>query len=272
VERVRPLPGSSEALLRPALAGLAEHAAASLLGTERHQVALDGLGRDIGTAFALRSENEVVGGVVVLCSTRRRLPAGTAARTVLTLAAEAGRVLQRLLVTEDLVRSATVDRLTGVGNRAALEAALTASRPGDVVALIDLDYFKVVNDTLGHAAGDQVLRDFGAMLRRCSAPDQVLARYGGEEFVTLLPGADEAAALAYLDRLRQAWSRSGARVTFSSGIAVRYPDEDPVDTLDRADTALYQAKRAGRDRDVVSRPGTVPVERRRVAQALDSGR
>lgn len=254
VEWTRPLPGSDEDLLRPELAVLVEDAVAALGLVERGHLPLSRDGREVGTAFALRGDGEIVGAVVALRAVGGRMPAGTAARTVGGLAAEAARVLQRLLVAEDLRRSATTDRLTGLGNRAALEEAVNSALPGDVVALIDLDHFKTVNDTLGHAAGDDVLRSFGAVLLQTAGPTHMAARYGGEEFVVLMRDSDERTAAAHMQRLREQWAGSGAQVTFSSGIAVVDRDEEPTQTLVRADVAMYQAKRAGRDRDVVAPP------------------
>ena len=118
-----------------------------------------------------------------------------------------------------LERRAHVDPLTGVGNRYDLSRMLAALRPGDAVALLDLDHFKRLNDTAGHAAGDDVLREAGA-LRQVARREDTVIRYGGEEFLVLLPGAGEAGATSFDARLRAAWADVQPGVTFSTGIAV----------------------------------------------------
>ena len=247
------MPGYSDDLTRSALSDLVGTAAARVDATGRSHLPLERHGRPVGTVFPVRDGSDVVGAVVVVRLVRRGPPSSTATRTVVGLCAEAARVLQRLLVTDDLVRSARVDRLTGLGNRVVVEQALGALRSGDAVVLVDLDHFKTVNDTLGHAAGDAVLAAFGAELRRWGGADRVVTRYGGEEFLAVLPGCGADEAVRHLDELRQRWAGASEGVTFSSGVAVRAPGEDTGETLARADRALYQAKRTGRDRDVVAR-------------------
>jgi diguanylate cyclase len=142
-----------------------------------------------------------------------------------------------------------VDPLTGCGNRYDLSRMLAALRPGDAVVLLDLDHFKRLNDTAGHAAGDDVLRAAGALLRQAARREDSVIRYGGEEFLVLLPGAGDAGASSFDARLRAAWAEVRPGVTFSTGIAV-------VDTattggaaaVAHADEALYAAKAAGRAR------------------------
>jgi diguanylate cyclase (GGDEF)-like protein len=160
---------------------------------------------------------------------------------------------------------ATTDPLTGLSNRRALDAALhrdlaRADRektPVSVLA-VDVDHFKTFNDTYGHAAGDQVLRVvanlLGGGLRACDLP----CRTGGEEFLVILPGTDLDGALIAAERLRArvAGERIGltgceVSVTVSIGVAAtRGPGcaNAARDLVDRADAALYAAKRAGRNR------------------------
>ena len=142
-----------------------------------------------------------------------------------------------------------MDPLTGVGNRYDLSRMLAALRPGDAVALLDLDHFKRLNDTAGHAAGDDVLRKAGALLRQVARREDTVIRYGGEEFLVLLPGAGDAGATSFDARLRAAWADVQPGVTFSTGIAV----VDAATTggaaaVAHADEALYAAKAAGRAR------------------------
>jgi diguanylate cyclase (GGDEF)-like protein len=148
-----------------------------------------------------------------------------------------------------LERRAHVDPLTGCGNRYDLSRMLAALRPGDAVVLLDLDHFKRLNDTAGHAAGDYVLRQVGAVLRQVARRQDSVIRYGGEEFLVLLPGAGDAGATSFDARLRAAWAVVPHDVTFSTGIAV----VDAATTggaaaVVHADEALYAAKAAGRDR------------------------
>ncbi|HXH79251.1 GGDEF domain-containing protein [Nocardioides sp.] len=182
-----------------------------------------------------------------------------AARSLDVLAGEAGHVLDRIRRTEELVTSSRTDALTGLGNRTVLKEALEASTPGDVFVLMDLDHFKRVNDTLGHAMGDQVLVAFAGVLRSAVRLNQVVARYGGEEFATILPQADDFVIERHLQNVRQAWADLNPLVTFSSGIAVRLEGESHEAAMARADNALYLAKNGGRDQDVRD-PGVVLSE------------
>jgi diguanylate cyclase (GGDEF)-like protein len=122
--------------------------------------------------------------------------------------------------------------------------------------VMDLDHFKRINDAFGHEAGDSVLVDFARLVQsRCRAGDR-LFRYGGEEFVLLLPGTDADALRPLAEELRRAvatgLSGNGRGVTVSVGGAVLRPGEDNAHWLARADAAMYEAKRQGRDRVVVA--------------------
>ena len=141
------------------------------------------------------------------------------------------------------------------------ESLLTArreQRPLSVLVL-DVDHFKRVNDTHGHATGDEALRSVVAVLRQCLRRSDLLARWGGEEFVVVLPGTDGSIACELAERLRAAIetieipTRQGAlNLTTSIGLASLEPaDADLEATIARADRALYRAKRAGRNRVIV---------------------
>lgn len=157
---------------------------------------------------------------------------------------------------------ATTDALSGLANRRAFfsgaNRALTAARcEGRPLALVlvDIDRFKGINDTFGHAAGDEVIAGLGRLLRGLARPGEVAARLGGEEFALLVPGASRDDALARAEELRREASRltfAGMRhepVTVSVGVAVLMPGDVVVDhLLDRADNALYASKRSGRNR------------------------
>jgi diguanylate cyclase (GGDEF)-like protein/PAS domain S-box-containing protein len=160
--------------------------------------------------------------------------------------ADAERAVALALRTETLWRDAAGDALTGIANRRYLDRAIARAHHGDVLVMIDLDNFKDLNDRHGHAAGDEVLRLFGRMLREEVRADDLAGRFGGEEFLLLLRGP--AAPAPACARLREKWI--GIRespTTFSAGWAIVAVDELPSDALERADRSLYEAKRAGRD-------------------------
>ena len=164
---------------------------------------------------------------------------------------------------ETLLDLSTKDPLTGLANRGATLAevqnrfglSLRYNRPLSVV-ICDLDYFKRVNDTHGHGAGDLVLRVFGERLLRCLREADLAGRIGGEEFLVLLPETDLTGARPFAERLRKAIASqpivlpSGAlEVTCSLGIAERkVSDLEAGQLVARADAALYRAKRGGRNR------------------------
>ena len=146
--------------------------------------------------------------------------------------------------------AAHTDVLTGVGNRREIDLRLLDTRPGDVVVLCDLDHFKALNDLHGHLAGDQVLADFGALLRAGLRDGDVAGRFGGEEFLLLLPATSPEDASRTVQRLHASWSPMHPEVTFSTGAAV-HADRPVAQTVAAADAALYAAKAAGRDTDRV---------------------
>ena len=157
---------------------------------------------------------------------------------------------------ERLVALATTDPLTSLANRRSfrdrLEAECARSARVGVplgLALVDLDHFKRVNDTHGHQAGDEVLRELAGRLRRSARREDVIARMGGEEFAWLLPEADLAAAMEAAERLRRRIAGEPfpivGRVTASIGVATL--GAGPDELVRDADRALYRAKDRGRD-------------------------
>jgi len=151
------------------------------------------------------------------------------------------------------------DALTNCLNRRTFNEMLAAlvRRPGDgVFLLIDIDHFKPINDLHGHLVGDRVITETAAVIGRTLGPAAPLFRYGGEEFAVLLVGASEAAGAAIAEDIRGAVEAAdfhGVRATVSIGVAGWRPGgADVAQALDAADRALYEAKRAGRNRIAVA--------------------
>ena len=171
---------------------------------------------------------------------------------------------------EQLRAEASQDPLTGVLNRGALLKILVrdcsrAEREGTPLAtlMVDVDYFKKVNDTFGHSAGDAVLVNVAKRMRDMLRPYDALARFGGEEFLLVLPACDAAAAMVVAERVRAAVAEPpimaesrAISVTCSIGVsAVSHGHAvSPATLIEAADMALYRAKNAGRNRVVVSDP------------------
>jgi diguanylate cyclase (GGDEF)-like protein len=165
-----------------------------------------------------------------------------------------------------LALAVRVDALTALDNRRGLTERLGTVQAGDVLVMCDLDHFKAVNDTQGHAAGDRVLAGFAGTLRAELRGADYAARYGGEEFLLVLTGADDR-VVDVLDRLHERWARRHPALTFSTGYATHLPGHDVLDTISAADHALYRAKGAGRNRDHAAparppHPGPAPVPAR----------
>jgi diguanylate cyclase (GGDEF)-like protein len=175
-----------------------------------------------------------------------------------------------------LERRALVDSLTGLYRAdffgEALEVELRrVHRYGGEVALVilDLDDFKQVNDGHGHAIGNEVLRQAGGVLRKAARDSDVAARFGGEELVLLVRGDERsatAAAARVVEGLRDLRFAGGLRVTCSAGVAALAEGGDSASLFAAADEALYEAKRRGKNRVVVSRSApAIPERRRRTA-------
>ena len=199
--------------------------------------------------------DETVGVLAVAWPERVRGPQSHGVRTTNLLAIEAALAIERAHTFGLLESEALTDVLTSLPNRRAWEEELPrqmarASREGTplCVAVIDLDRFKVFNDTHGHVAGDRLLQETAARWRRRLRLGDFLARYGGEEFVLALPDCDLVAAERLWERLRKATPEGQ---TCSAGIAAWDGLENQEALLQRADTALYAAKQAGRDRAMV---------------------
>ena len=163
----------------------------------------------------------------------------------------------------ELVRTARIDTVTGIGNRRALdEAMLRLAGTRLAAVLLDLDHFKSFNDRNGHLAGDEALARVGGILRDTIRRDDLVFRYGGEEFLILIPGGDRESAARLAERVRAIVQHDPQvgpwGLTVSAGVAVadRFSASNPLGLLRRADAALYQAKRAGRNRVITDDPGS----------------
>lgn len=177
--------------------------------------------------------------------------------------AEITRLQLELEQTSELIRH---DPLTGVLNRKGLDEALTretslARRRGTAlcIGLLDVDNFKQINDVHGHQTGDEALQHLVDVVRENMRPQDSVARYGGEEFVILLPDTTLDSAVATLTRLQRALTKrfflarqQKLLITFSAGVAELYEHESPEDALDRADKAMYIAKRSGKNRVIAA--------------------
>jgi diguanylate cyclase (GGDEF)-like protein len=166
------------------------------------------------------------------------------------------------LRTIELERSAYSDSLTGIGNRRYVDNELTRMFALSVrhdsslcVALLDIDHFKKVNDTFGHAIGDAVLVRVAELIVRHSRTEDLVARYGGEEFLLAFSDIDAWSATRMCERLREGveredWSEiaPGMSITVSAGVAARSDSVDVHELIDRADQQLYRAKQSGRNR------------------------
>jgi diguanylate cyclase len=173
--------------------------------------------------------------------------------------------LERTL--HDARRDATTDGLTGIANRRQFDMSLQtmsgdAMNSGEDLSLllVDIDHFKKVNDTWGHATGDEVLQLVAATLTQTIKGQDCAARYGGEEFAVILPGTPVGAAVHVGDNIRTALARKPfmprqapdtvCNVTVSIGVGCYEPGEPLAQWIERTDAALYQAKKNGRNRVV----------------------
>jgi two-component system cell cycle response regulator len=163
------------------------------------------------------------------------------------------------------IEAAITDALTGLHNRRYMEShlgtlmeqATARCRPLSIL-ILDIDFFKAVNDTHGHSGGDEVLEEFARRLKKAVRGIDLACRYGGEEFVVVMPDTDIAMATAVAERLRRRIAAEPfpinrnartVKVTISIGIAAMRSSEDkPAEIIKRADQALYRAKREGRNR------------------------
>jgi len=163
----------------------------------------------------------------------------------------------------ELVRE---DQLTGALNRRGLDETLTTElkradrgQTAVSVALLDIDDFKHLNDSLGHQAGDRALVHLTKVIKETLRPADTVGRYGGEEFLIVLPDTELEAGIEAMQRLQRDLTKKfflhnneRILVTFSAGVALRRENEDAEDLVGRADKAMYKAKQAGKNRVVAA--------------------
>jgi diguanylate cyclase (GGDEF)-like protein len=250
--------------------------AAAVMLTGGPTIAMGWFAIPIVTLSARFSSRGVVVGVVSVICLMCAVGFGTDASAIIDnptlIAAPVALVISIGMLSTALMRSdvehrseAVIDQLTGMLNRKALstrtvelmqQSALTGEPVGVIVG--DLDHFKRVNDSLGHATGDAVLKDVAYILRKNLRAFDLVYRLGGEEFLMLLPGAEIGHCAARAEELRLGLSMAdlagGVRLTMSFGVSASVPGEsfDYERIFAEADAALYQAKRLGRDRVATS--------------------
>ncbi|QTF91005.1 diguanylate cyclase [Halomonas sp. BM-2019] len=171
-------------------------------------------------------------------------------------------ISERKHMEQELERQASRDHLTGAYNRRAFDGALRqamqqAERDAEPLALLllDIDHFKAVNDRHGHDTGDEVLRRVAERLAGSLRSTDLLARWGGEEFAILLPGTPLRGAATFAERLRSRIAESrllGLSITVSIGLTEYRPGDAAAVLLGRVDSALYRAKRGGRNGVVIA--------------------
>jgi len=215
-------------------------------------------------AAPLRVNGRVEGAIVLSRRVNAAWP-DSAPRFLEAAAVEASAALARVYSMRDAETRATTDALTGLPNRRYFDEYLgllaRRRRANDRVGvlMIDIDRFKKLNDTFGHAVGDHVLREVAQAIVRAVRDDDVPARFGGEEFAVLLRNPTPEVAVEIGERVRRSVAQLDLRrmgvpgVSVSVGVAVADEPDVPLDmVIDEADRALYRAKRAGRDRVVAA--------------------
>ncbi len=242
---------------------LGEHAGRFQLATSQHAAAIE-------SAQSLEGLAEVVKALLhdtrsVQAAVGRSQQKLQADQTRATELADRVRALEGEL--RRLSEEVSTDALTQVANRRGLDQAFEVERARCereagatlAVGLIDIDNFKKLNDSLGHAAGDTALKSLAAAVRERLRPVDHLARFGGEEFVLLLPGLAAAEAQQVMTRLQRSLSEAlflhegrEVFVTFSGGVTAFRAGETLQSALERADEALYEAKRTGKNRTCIA--------------------
>ena len=212
----------------------------------------------------LTTDSGVIGAIIVSRRTADTWPA-SAQRILAGAAVEASAALSRAYSHRQAEARAATDALTGLPNRryfdefCALLARRRRAEDAIGILMVDIDRFKKLNDTHGHAVGDEVLRAVAGAIAGAVREDDVPARFGGEEFAVLLRNPSRAEAVEVGERIREAVASLDLRpfgvggASVSVGVAVSEAPGDPIpEVIERADKALYEAKRTGRDRVVAA--------------------
>lgn len=254
--------------------------AASHVSLRQHPAVRDGRVRFYASYPVYNQDKMLAGSVSLVDDAPRARFSNSDRRMLADLAALVERELELRSVNasqlelqkknKNLRRKSLIDPLIGTWNRGAIMRILTieairCDKAGLPLSLIvaDLDYFKSINDTYGHPAGDAVLVKVASRLRSCIRPQEALGRYGGEEFLIVLPGSSHVTAMAVAERMRAAIATQPETVgnmtlnlTISAGVASTevFPTATTEELISRADMALYAAKDAGRNRVVKATP------------------
>jgi diguanylate cyclase (GGDEF)-like protein len=235
----------------------------SIGGAFARRLLLPSLLLPVAFTFTLKAMQSLLGVPEVFALSLAALfTGGSMAWMIWWVATLLDRVERQRRESELLRDDANTDPLTQLANRRAFDAALAkllrGRRENDAVfslLMLDLDNFKAYNDTFGHQAGDKILRNTGQLLPAALRPSDLAARYGGEEFALLLPGIDAAHAKKVAERILadfRSFPWLQRPVTVSIGVTEAHHDDGALELVHRADVALYEAKRAGRDRAILT--------------------
>jgi len=255
--------------LRTMLAGFVSHLADFTRTAGAYESRVEACATKIQSARDIGELSDVVADVLcetraVQSSARRSLDELAAMKTRADQAEqESARLQTELAQLSEAVRH---DHLTGALNRKGLDEAMASElararrRQAPLcVGVLDIDNFKMLNDALGHQAGDEALVHLASVIRQTLRPEDTCARLGGEEFVILMPGTGPEGGAAALTRLQRELTRlyflhenQQILITFSAGVARVGENEDGGKALERADAAMYEAKRAGKNRVVLA--------------------
>jgi len=253
--------------IKTMLAGFVDHLADFAEATSDYHDKIESCAGKISSATDISELESVLGEVmretrtIQINAQRSRDELRTTQKKVQESEARINELERELETTSDLVRH---DQLTGVLNRRGLEEifAKEASRATRhetslCVALIDIDNFKKLNDSMGHDTGDEALIHLATVCRETLRPQDTVARYGGEEFIILLPDTPLEDAGIALTRLQRELTKKfflhaneKVLITFSAGVTQMHPEDVQTSVIKRADEAMYQAKQTGKNRVV----------------------